>query len=63
MAKKKKRTLKAQNSMIEVYMSIFNVTREDAIAALQARGMLPTDDKKEKNDNVKETKTGEGKKA
>ena len=52
---KKKQTLKAQNSMIEVYMSIFNVTREDAIAALQARGMLPTDDTKGEESNGKET--------
>jgi hypothetical protein len=56
----KKLTLKAQNSMIEVYMSIFNVTREDAIAALQARGMLPTNDKKGEESNVQETEAGEG---
>ena len=39
---KKRRTQKAHESMIKVYMSIFAVSREDAIAALQARGLIPS---------------------
>ena len=43
----KRRTLKANESMIKVYMNIFNVSREDAIAALQARGLIPSNDVKQ----------------
>ena len=43
----KKRTQKVHQSMIKVYMNIFGVSREDAIAALQARGLIPSNDEKE----------------
>lgn len=43
----KRKTNEAQRSMIRVYMNIFNVSREDAIAALQARGLLPSNDEKD----------------
>jgi hypothetical protein len=45
---KKRRTQKASESMIKVYMSIFGVSREDAIAQLQARGLIPSNDEKDK---------------
>jgi hypothetical protein len=40
----KQRTLKVHEATIETYMSIFGVSREDAIAALQARGLIPAND-------------------
>lgn len=40
----KRRTQKVHETMINTYMSIFGVSREDAIAALQARGLIPNND-------------------
>ena len=44
----KRRTQKVHNDLIKAYMNIFGVSREDAIAALQARGLIPANDEKEK---------------
>lgn len=41
---------KVHKGMIEVYMNIFGVSREDAIAALQVRGLTPSSDDSDKED-------------
>ena len=44
----KRRTQKIHETLIKAYMNIFGVTREDAVQALQARGLIPASDEKEK---------------
>ena len=43
----KRRSQKVHESMIQAYMNIFAVSREEAISALQARGLIPSNDEKD----------------
>lgn len=49
----KRRTQKVHESLITAYMNIFGVSREDAIAALQARGLIPSNDTADEDAKVK----------
>jgi len=40
----RKGKLNAHEAQIKIYMNIFNVSREEAIAALQNFGLIPSED-------------------